>query len=204
MLRICHFRVFIPVLSLISCTVDTPDTELDILAKVGDRIITKQDLIHRAEYTIRPLYCRQSNYIHKKIILNSLIAEKLFSFEAEKNKIDFLDDIRFQSFIIGRVEQSMRQMHYYEEFYSQVELDSSMISSSYKLAGRTVDLTYLNLPDLDIAAQIKDFAEEGLPLDSAYTMIWNQSNSPKRHINWFDREGLELHNAIFNSSIKKK
>ena len=99
MLRIYHFRVFILVLSLISCTVDKPDTELDIIAKVGDRIITKQDLIHRAEYTIRPLYCRQSNYIHKKIILNSLIAEKLFSFEAEKNKIDLLDDIRFQSFI---------------------------------------------------------------------------------------------------------
>lgn len=203
MLRICHFRVFILVLSLISCTVDKPDTELDIIAKVGDRIITKQDLIHRAEYTIRPLYCRQSNYIHKKIILNSLIAEKLFSFEAEKNKIDLLDDIRFQSFITGRAEQAMRQMHYYEEFFSQVELDSAIVSPAYKLAGRTVDVTFLHLPDLNIATQIKNLAVEGLLLDSAYTMIWNQSNPPKRHINWFDREGLEIHNAIFNSSIKK-
>jgi len=60
------------------------DTGLDILAVVGDRIITSQDFIRRAEYSIRPLYCRQSNYIHKKIILNSLIAEKLFAIEAEK------------------------------------------------------------------------------------------------------------------------
>ena len=203
MLRIYHFRVFILVLSLISCTVDKPDTELDIIAKVGERIITKQDLIHRAEYTIRPLYCRQSNYIHKKIILNSLIAEKLFSFEAEKNKIDLLDDIRFQSFITGRAEQAMRQMHYYEEFFNQVKLDSAIVSPAYKLAGRTVDVTYLHLPELNIATQIKNLAEEGLSLDSAYTMIWDQSNSPKRHINWFDREGLELHNAIFNPRIKK-
>ena len=57
--------------------------DLDVLAQVGNKIITKQDFIRRAEYTIRPDYCRQSNYIHKKIILNSLIAEKLTALEME-------------------------------------------------------------------------------------------------------------------------
>ena len=196
-------QVLIILLCLLSCNVEKTDEELDILAKVGDRIITMQDFIRRAEYAIRPLYCGQSNYIHKKIILNSLIAEKLFSFEAEKTKIDLLDNTRFQSFIRGHTEQAMRQMHYYEEFYSQIEPDSSIVSTAYKLAGRTVDVTYLHLPDLNTATQIKNLAGEGLPLDSAYTMIWDESNPPKRHINWFDREGLEIHNAIFNSSIKK-
>ena len=45
----------------------------NVLAKVGNRIITVQDFIRRAEYTIRPDYCKQSNYIHKKIVLNSVI-----------------------------------------------------------------------------------------------------------------------------------
>jgi len=121
-----------------------------------------QDFIRRAEYSIRPLYCRQANYIHKKIILNSLIV--------------------FQSFVLGRTEQAMRQLHYYEEFYSQVELDSAIVSPAYKLAGRTIDVTFLNLPDLKTAAQIKNLAEKGLPLDSAYTMIWDQSNPPKNQI----------------------
>jgi len=188
---------------MVSCTVEKSSIPYDIIAKVGERIITKQDMIHRSEYTLRPLYCRESNYIHKKIILNSLIAEKLFSFEAEKNKIDLLDNIRFHTFITGRTEQTMRQMHYYEGFYKQVELDTSVFSSSYKLAGRTVDVTYLHLPDLNIAAQIKDLSEGGLPLDSAYAMIWDDSRSPKRQINWFDREGAELHRAIFNPNIKK-
>ena len=97
----------------------------------------------------------------------------------------------------------MRQMHYYDEFYKQVELDSSVILSSYKLAGRTVDVTYLHLPDLNIALQIKDLSEGGLPLDSAYAMIWDDSQPPKRQINWFDREDAELHKAIFNPNIKK-
>ena len=189
--------------TLDSCTVETTDPELNVLAKVGSRTITMQDFIRRAEYSIRPLYCRQANYIHKKIILNSLIAEKLFALEAEKAKVDLLDNPLFQSFVLGRSEQAMRQLHYYEEFYSQVQLDSAIVSPAYKLAGRTIDVTFLNLPDLKTAAQIKNLAEKGLPLDSAYTMIWDQSNPPKRQINWFDREGLEIHNAIFNSSIKK-
>ena len=153
-----HCQVLIILLCLLSCNVEKTDEELDILAKVGDRIITMQDFIRRAEYAIRPLYCGQSNYIHKKIILNSLIAEKLFSFEAEKTKIDLLDNTRFQSFIRGHTEQAMRQMHYYEEFYSQIEPDSSIVSTAYKLAGRTVDVTYLHLPDLNTATQIKNLA----------------------------------------------
>ena len=198
-----RYGLFVIICYVASCTQQETISDNNVLAKVGTRIITVQDFIRRAEYAIRPLYCGQSNYIHKKIILNSLIAEKLFSFEAEKTKIDLLDNTRFQSFIRGHTEQAMRQMHYYEEFYSQIEPDSSIVSTAYKLAGRTVDVTYLHLPDLNTATQIKNLAVEGLPLDSAYSMIWDQSNPPKRHINWFDREGLEIHNAIFNSSIKK-
>ena len=42
--------------------------DLDVLAQVGNKIITKQDFIRRAEYTIRPDYCKtvklytQKNY----------------------------------------------------------------------------------------------------------------------------------------------
>ena len=49
----------------------------DILVEINDRVITKNDFIIRSEYTIRPSYCKSNNQIHKKIILNSLIAEKL-------------------------------------------------------------------------------------------------------------------------------
>jgi len=179
------------------------DPKLDILAVVGNRIITSQDFIRRAEYAIRPLYCRQSNYIHKKIILNSLIAEKLFAMEAEKAKVDLLDDVRFQSFVRGRSEQSMRQLLYYDEFHKKVELDSVLVSSANKLAGRTVELTFVNLPDPNAAIKIKNLVEEGLSLDSIYTILWNQPDAPKKSINWFDKEAVELHKAIFNSSIKK-
>ena len=151
MFWIFRIGIFVTFFCFIRCTVETAGSELNVLAKVGSRTITLQDFIRRAEYSIRPLYCRQANYIHKKIILNSLIAEKLFALEAEKTKVDLLDYRFFQSYIRGRSEQAMRQLHYYEEFYKQVELDSVVVLSAYKLAGRTVDITFLNLPDLHSA-----------------------------------------------------
>ena len=85
---------------------------LDVLAQVGEKIITKQDFIRRAEYTIRPDYCRQSNYIHKKIILNSLIAEKLTSIEMEEKEDALLNSQNFHYYLQGRKEQAMRKLYY--------------------------------------------------------------------------------------------
>ncbi len=203
MLRMYRLLNLIIIFGLFSCSGRVPENNLDILAKVGDRIITKQDFIRRAEYSIRPLYCRQANYIHKKIILNSLIAEKLLALEAEKAKVDLLDNPLFQSFVLGRSEQAMRQLHYYDEFYKQVELDSAAVLNAYKLAGRTVDITFINLPDLNSANTIKNLVMEGISLDSAYTMIWGQHTPPKRQLNWFDKESVDLHKAIFNPDVTK-
>lgn len=203
MFWIFRLGIFIIFSCFTGCTIEKTEPELDVLAKVGNRVITLQDFIRRAEYSIRPLYCRQSNYIHKKIILNSLIAEKLFALEAEKAKVELLYNDRFQSFVRGRGEQAMRQLLYNDEFYKKVELDSAAVTSAYKFAGRTVDLTFINLPDLNTAIKIKNLVVGGLSLDSAYTMIWNQSNPPKRYMNWFDKEAVDLHKTIFNSSITK-
>jgi len=119
MFWIFHIGIFVTFFCFISCTVETADSELNVLAKVGSRTITLQDFIRRAEYSIRPRYCRQENYIHKKIILNSLIAEKLFALEAEKTKVDLLDNGFFQSFIRGRSEQAMRQLYSMKNFINK-------------------------------------------------------------------------------------
>lgn len=64
------------------CSTQKPSSHETILAKVGDKTISVNEFIRRAEYTPRPAYCRGENYIHRKIILNSLVAEKLLALEA--------------------------------------------------------------------------------------------------------------------------
>jgi len=188
---------------IVCCSQKDPVSGNNILVKVGSKTITTQDFIRRSEYAIRPNYCKQTNYIHKKIILNSLIAEKLFALEADNNRVDLLENDRFQLFITGRTEQTMRQIHYYENYYDNVELDSVVINRAYKLAGRTVNVTFLNLPDLKTAFQTIELSKQGISLDSIYTSVWNEETSPTREINWFDPLDESIHKELFDSDMKK-
>ena len=85
-----------------------PNIPINILAEIGNKTITVNDFIKRCEYVPRPVYCRGDNYIHKKISLNSLIAEKIFSIEFDRRNYNTTNDQK--NFIQGQKEQSMRQL----------------------------------------------------------------------------------------------
>jgi hypothetical protein len=179
---------------------EVPDDR--ILAKVGSSIITIQDFIRRAEYTIRPAYCRQANYIHKKIVLNSLIGEKLVAMEFEKRSGKIMTDDHLETFLKGRREQAMRQIHFAEEFHSRVHLPDSDVNPAYKLAGRKVTVEFLNLPDLGIVRKIRNLVAENVTMDSIHNNLWG-GPAPSREFTWFDREQNEIHQALFTNNVKK-
>ena len=172
-----------------------------VLARIGNEIITVQDFIRRSEYAIRPDYCRQDNYIHKKIVLNSLIGEKLLSLEEKKNFINN-EDINLGSYFTGRKEQSMRQLFYATEFHSNVVVDDQELKKAFKLAGRKVRMQFLNLPDIEIVDKIKQLDSSGVLLDSIYQILWG-GDAPTREMTWFDRENHEIHDAVFNQKIEE-
>ena len=187
---------------LFGCSVQTPVPEELILARVGSSILTIQDFIRRSEYTIRPVYCRQENYIHKKIILNSLIAEKLTALEFEKEAQVTQKDKNRAGFLLGRQEQAMRQIFFAEEFHSKTSVADDEIGPAYELAGRTVNIDFLNLPDLEMATRVRDLVLGGVPLDSIHKNLWS-GHPPSREITWFDREPEGVHQALFAKDIKK-
>ena len=59
----------------------------EVLAKVGEKEITVSDFLKRSEYSPRPLYCKGNTNLDKRIILNSLIGEKLFSIDIDLDQI---------------------------------------------------------------------------------------------------------------------
>ena len=172
-----------------------------VLARIGPEVITIQDFIRRSEYTIRPKYCRQDNYIHKKIILNSLIGEKLTSIEQEKQNIEISAE-NLDTYFKGRREQAMRQMFYAKEFHSKVAVPEKEVKKAFKVAGRKVKVQFLNLPDKDLVNKIKNLDSKEVPLDSIYNVLWG-GNAPVREITWFDRENDYIHNALFDENIEK-
>ncbi len=173
-----------------------------VLAFIGNKTITIQDFIRRSEYTIRPPYCSRSNYLHKKIVLNSLIAEKLTANEMEQRDDKLLESSHFQTFLKGRREQAMRQIFYNDSFYNSVTIPEEQIHKNYSFAGRTFQVHYINLPDITTTQKVIGLSEEDVSLNSIYTNLW-EGSTPSREIDWFDKEPDIIRDQLFNVDIEK-
>ncbi|SVD14965.1 uncharacterized protein METZ01_LOCUS367819, partial [marine metagenome] len=112
----------------------------NVLARVGDKIITVNDYIKRCEYVPRPRYCNSNNYIHKKIALNSLIAEKLLALEFEK--LNYLTTENQKHLILGQKEQAMRQLMLKRFGYDLVKIDTNKVKNLAKLRNRKYELIF--------------------------------------------------------------
>lgn len=177
-------------------------SDLDTLAIVGDRLITVGDFIRRAEYTIRPDYCAGTNYIHKKIILNSLIAEKLFALD-HSGPLD-LNNKNIELFLTGRKEQAMRQWYYYDQIFSKLDLDDRSLKKAYSNASKTVNLQYFNIPNIERAKEVNVALENGISFEDIYSIFSSSDSIPERQINWLDKkEDLKVIESIFEGDLLK-
>jgi len=130
-----------------SCSQPKNKTELktpdNILALVGDKAITVNDFIKRCEYVPRPPYCRGDNYIHKKIALNSLIAEKLFAIEFENRDLHMTENQRMV--VEGQKEQTMRHLMLQRYGFQKVTLDTNQIQRLAMLSNREYRISFINV-----------------------------------------------------------
>jgi len=191
----------IPVIFLIACVAEKT-TEETLIAKIGDKSISVNEFIRRAEYTIRPAYCRSDLYVHRKIVLNSLIAEKLMAIEAgEENELTANEDINL--YLQGRKEQSMRQWLYNEEMYKKVNTDSNEIKQVYRVAGHTYDLNYLSFSDPQVAHLINNEIDNGTDdISEIYRKLGGEGDVPERKIGFNDPEPDIIHNMLFSETLK--
>ena len=201
-----YFRYMLIVFALIiaSCgKVKKEEQQEIILARVGDKTISLSEFMRRAEYTIRPAYCKGDNNLHKKIILNSLIAEKMLALEAGEIK-DVNQKKYFQMHIQGRQEQAMREWLFHEEGFQKVQIEESEIQKVYYIAGRTYHVQYFNIPDDSIAAIFKqeNINEEGR-FEALHQQLWQDEDMPEREIAWKSQEHPMIHDALFADSIAR-
>ena len=187
---------------LIGCqTKFSSDNQLEILAKIGDRLITRQDYLNRTEYTLRPDYCRGNQYLHKKIILNNLIAEKLLAIEAESVNNQINSD-NLNTFLKGRKEQAMRQLLYFEKGHNKVLLEDDEINHFFKMAGRTYHVNYFSFPGGAFADSVKRAIDEGMSFNDIYSVNF-EGNIPDRDVNWIDNNDPFISDRLFNNEIQK-
>lgn len=176
---------------------------LDTLAVVSGRVITTEDFFRRAEYTIRPDYYTGSGYIHKKIILNSLIAEKLFALEQLK-KDDLTKNENITAFLTGRKEQAMRQLYFYDQIYSQIKLSDRDLKRAYTNGGRTVHVQYFNIPGEETAEEVRTALQDGISFEEIFSVFSDTGPIPERDVSWLNRnEDKNVIEGLFHKDMKK-
>lgn len=190
---------------LLSCNYQK-DTRTDesILARIGDRTISVNEFIRRAEYTPRPAYCAGDNYIHRKIVLNSLIAEKLLALEAEDND-ELRQNQEFQAYLVGRKEQAMRQWFYYKEAFEKVEIDSNDVKPIYQLSGRTYRLAYLTIDNAEQAAEVQGALAAGGAdrFQQVAQQLSGQLQTPQREVAFQAVENETMLDSLFTVTRSK-
>jgi hypothetical protein len=168
-----------------------------ILARIGGKNILVDEFIRRAEYTVRPSYCKGDGGIDKKIILNSLLAEKMLTLEAGKDN-ELMKSKSFQRMLQGRKEQLMREVMYYAEGTSKVQLDTAMIRREYQIAGRTYHIEYFTIPNDSSTAVIKQILDtSATSFTDIYRALTGRDSLPQRDVNWMSRESKEVCKALF-------
>ncbi|HDQ43875.1 MAG TPA: hypothetical protein ENN17_00040 [bacterium] len=162
--------------------------------------MTTDEFIRRAEYTPRPAYCRLNNYIHKKIVLNSLIGEKLMAMETDEDH-PLRRDETFRDYIRGRKEQAMRQLMYYEEAFNRAKVKTQEIEREFSLAGRKYHLSYLNVSDSARAVWIRDSLATGRY--DLLSLSGTMRELPQRVVTWEGKEDTQVHDALFKQPVEK-
>lgn len=191
-------------LLFISCKKETGTTTKEtMLARVADKTISVNEFIRRAEYTIRPAYCRGDNYIHRKIVLNSLIAEKLLALEAGEDN-ELTRNHEFQQYLLGRKEQAMRQILFYEVAEKPVKLDTSEVNRLYKVAGRLYNVAYLNCPNKEVAGEIyRQLSAGKVTFEQMAKDLTGKDKVPQREIRFDSPEPDIINKTLYDKSIKK-
>ncbi len=175
-----------------------------MLAKIGDRVITVNDFIRRAEYTIRPPYCKSDSYIHKKIILNSLIAEKLFALEADTNN-QLYHNQEFQHYVQGRREQAMRQEHFNKFGLSRAELDDKEVGQYFHSVGRKYQIRFVVLDEETKADKLTaDLRDKKYSLTDLAQVAAFRKLPAEKELGFFDDMDPAVHQSLFATPLREK
>lgn len=199
-----RFLFFVIALNVLSCSkkTDVVEPREKILAKIGSATISVDEFIRRAEYTVRPPYCRGNQNLDKKIVMNSLIAEKLFSIEAGDTN-SFIQSDRVQRHLQGRKEQNMRQLLYEQEARNKAVIDTAQAVKTARVAGRKYRIFYFSASDSARMEHIKDEILATGAFESVYFKVTGLDTLPQREVEWSKQEHDKILDSLFSAPLQK-
>lgn len=168
----------------------------DVLASVENKNIYLEDFKDRAELTIRPALFRDAGD-QKRLILNTLIAEKILALEAEKYP-QIRNNEKLEVYVTGIKEQKMRSMHYQKNALDHVTVDEQKVQKIAETAGRNYQLQYFDVATSFNYDSIDTLLKNGqISFTQAFEKVYPEQEIPKQQIGWRDVYSTELFDALY-------
>jgi len=195
----CLIKVFLvfPILLLLTCSSAKKRSSEVILARIGDKTISVNEFVRRAELTLRP-----NNFKDKNVTLSNLISEKILALEAGSNN-ELRKNTAFQSYLKGLKEQMMRDELFKEVAYAQVKLDSQEIARNYQLSKREYELEFYTIKDRKIAQTIEAALDSAPELmDQVFEELQNRvGKQPIHKVKYLDPDDEVIHRALYTNLL---
>ena len=174
-----------------------------ILAKIGGRTITVNEFKYRSEFTVRPKYLSKKGYELNKILLDNLLAEKIFAIEAGDTCRMARNEL-FNSYIQGIQEQNMREELYFKAAYDKVKADTNEIKRIYRFAGREYRVAFYTLLKDELAQKItKRIAMGQNSANAAFDELGGGKKEPEQNVSWKEAEQDPIFDALFTHPVKQ-
>ncbi len=139
----------LPILLMASCSQNVQDDA--ILARVGDRVITVNDFVQRAEFS--PERLTGGAEFSKKELLDALIDEKLLAIEAEKQRLDKTPQIRQLAQFVEDL--AVMRALFHKEVQRRVRLDPAQVQQAIAYSRQERKISHLSFRDKAVAAKYR-------------------------------------------------
>ena len=190
-------RKLIILLLLILVTQNFAQSENKVLAKIGNKIITAKEFKYRYELTPQINRKNKDENKTKEEFLYTLIAEDLFSLQAQEQGFDTLND--FRAVYTPLEKMYVRDALYNEKIKSKIKLDKKKLIAGLKLANRRLFVDYVYTQNEKKIKQAYKLLSANSNFDSLATLLDKEIeyiNKPYEVT--FGKMSIEAENAIYN------
>lgn len=182
--RIRLLPVLLPLL-LLACARESREP---ILARAGEKIITRAEFLQRAEFSPESRF-RGSEAVRSGYLLDLLIDEKLAALEAGRAGLDSSAAVRRLTGFIE--EMALARELYRKEVQRQVVLDSAQVERAAARQSESRRVAYIVFEDAALARRCQQQLEGGMAFGALLQEIYGaaaDTSANRRIIRWGENE----------------
>src|SRR5512145_296632 len=148
----------------------TREASTNLLAQVGERYITVEEFMQRAELSPPPDYRTVNGHSGKRGLLELLIGEKLLASEAQELQLD--QDDAFRQWRQYTENLAIAKQLYREQILGKVEVRESEIDTAIARAQKSLRLKFFRSSSREEAERFARLARERESFDHAMQMFF--------------------------------